>query len=46
MDWVCSTSQLGGGKCVGVHKGDQRPPGAVYPTSYQCQANCKPGQRR
>ena len=46
MDWVCSTSQLGGGKCVVVHKGAQRPPGAVYPTSYQCQANCKPGQRR
>jgi len=46
VDWVCTTSQLGGGKCVGVHKGAQRPPGAVYPTSYQCHANCKPGQHR
>lgn len=47
MDWVCTGSKLlGGGKCVGVHKGAQRPPGAVYPTSYECQANCKPGQHR
>jgi hypothetical protein len=45
MDWVCTNSQLGGGKCVGVHKGAHRPPGDVYPTSYQCKANCKPGQR-
>ena len=46
MDWVCTTSQLGGGKCVGVHKGARKPPGAVYPTSYQCQANCKGIQSR
>uniref|UniRef100_A0A6C0JMP9 Uncharacterized protein n=1 Tax=viral metagenome TaxID=1070528 RepID=A0A6C0JMP9_9ZZZZ len=37
MDWVCST-----GKCVGVHKGAQRPPGDVYRTKHQCQSNCKP----
>lgn len=48
MDWVCTTNSklLGGGKCVGVHKGAQRPPGQVYNTYYECQAKCKPGQRK
>lgn len=46
MDWVCTDPKPGGGTCVGVNKGAQRPPGNVYPTSYQCQAGCKSGQRK
>ena len=44
VEWVCEpSSKIGGAPhCVGVPHGAQKPPGNVYPTSYQCKENCNP----